>query len=77
VWLYNNVDHTNNSSLDDNDSTENEVEWVDNKIEDEAEQIFLVLMKSMEILKTSKWPLVNLGLFLFLLSSHYIKNNTL
>ncbi|GBB98814.1 hypothetical protein RclHR1_03330011 [Rhizophagus clarus] len=30
------------------DSTEDEVEWADNKIEDEAEQIFSVLMKTLE-----------------------------
>ncbi|GES72956.1 hypothetical protein RCL_jg15606.t1 [Rhizophagus clarus] len=55
------VEDTDNSSSNDNDSTEDEVEWADNKIEDEAEQIFSVLMKSMETLKMSQRPLVNLG----------------
>ncbi|GBB88849.1 hypothetical protein RclHR1_15470004 [Rhizophagus clarus] len=52
------VEDTDNSSSNDNNSTEDEVEWADNKIEDEAEQIFSVLMKSMETLKMSQRPLV-------------------
>ena len=54
------VKDTDNSNSDNYNSTEDEVEWVDNKIEDEAEQIFSILMKNMETLKMSKRPLVNL-----------------
>ncbi|RGB22117.1 hypothetical protein C1646_822668 [Rhizophagus diaphanus] len=57
------VENPDNSSSSDNDSTEDEVEWVDNKIEDEAEQNFSVLMKSMETLKISKRPLKGSGKF--------------
>lgn len=46
---------------DDDESTDEEIERVDNQIENEAEQFFSILMKNMEILKFSKRPLVNLG----------------
>ena len=46
---------------DDDESTDEEIERVDNQIENEAEQFFSVLMKNMETLKLSKRPLVNLG----------------
>ncbi|PKK56901.1 hypothetical protein RhiirC2_799081, partial [Rhizophagus irregularis] len=45
----------------DDESTDEEIERVDNQIENEAEQFFSVLMKNMETLKFSKRPLVNLG----------------
>jgi len=44
------VEDTDISNSDNNNSTEDEVKWVDNQIEDEAEQIFSVLMKNMETL---------------------------
>uniref|UniRef100_U9V156 Uncharacterized protein n=1 Tax=Rhizophagus irregularis (strain DAOM 181602 / DAOM 197198 / MUCL 43194) TaxID=747089 RepID=U9V156_RHIID len=47
--------------LHDGNSIENEVGWIDNKIENEADQIFSTLMKNMETLKKFKRPLVNLG----------------
>ena len=40
---------------------ESEVEWVDIEIEHNADELFQVLMKNMEILKSFKRPLVNLG----------------
>src|ERR1043166_4319076 len=46
---------------DDDESTDEEIERVDNQIENEAEQFFSILMKNMETLKFSKRPLVNLG----------------
>src|SRR3954469_17224667 len=55
------VKNTDNSNSADSSSTEDEVERVDNQIEDEAEQLFSVLMKNMKTLKMSKRPLVNLG----------------
>ena len=50
-----------NLNSDDDESTDEEIERVDNQIENEAEQFFSVLMKNMETLKLSKRPLVNLG----------------
>ncbi|CAB5357762.1 unnamed protein product [Rhizophagus irregularis] len=44
---------------DDDESTDEEIERVDNQIENEAEQFFSVLMKNMETLKFSKRPLKN------------------
>ncbi|GET56130.1 hypothetical protein GLOIN_2v1489476 [Rhizophagus irregularis DAOM 181602=DAOM 197198] len=52
---------TDISSSDDGNSIEDEVRWIDNKIENEADQIFSTLMKNMETLKKFKRPLVNLG----------------
>lgn len=59
IEVYNDI-----SSSDDGNSIEDEVEWIDNKIENEADQIFSTLMKNMknmETLKKFKRPLVNLG----------------
>ncbi|CAB4391219.1 unnamed protein product [Rhizophagus irregularis] len=55
------VEVTDISSSDDGNSIEDEVGWIDNKIENEADQIFSTLMKNMETLKKFKHPLVNLG----------------
>ncbi|PKC67805.1 hypothetical protein RhiirA1_457957 [Rhizophagus irregularis] len=52
---------TDISSSDDGNSIEDEVRWIDNKIKNEANQIFSTLMKNMETLKKFKRPLVNLG----------------
>src|ERR1044072_7840478 len=47
-------------SLDDGDSTEDEIEWIDDQIENEAEHLFSVLMENMKILNLSKRPLTYL-----------------
>src|SRR5688572_11666407 len=49
-------DNSSNSS-----DEEDEVSVVDNEIEHNSDQLFLVLMKNSETLKSSKRPLVNLG----------------
>jgi hypothetical protein len=73
MWLCGNANHiiffpikksvedTDNSSSNDNDSTVDEVEWADNKIEDETEQIFFSFNEKYGTLKMFKRPLVNLG----------------
>src|SRR5277367_2203818 len=48
-------------SAEDEDSTEDEVEWIDDQIDNEAEQLFSVLINNMKELKPYKRPLINLG----------------
>jgi len=45
---------------DDGDSTEDEIEWIDDQIENEAEHLFSVLMENMKTLNLSKRPLTYL-----------------
>ncbi|RIA86668.1 hypothetical protein C1645_828953 [Glomus cerebriforme] len=50
------IDNTLNS--DDSENINEEVKWIDNQIENKAEQFFLILTKNMEKLKHFKCPLL-------------------